>query len=78
MKYFLLIGGFCGFLIVFASGVAAGNDLSYALRNATIGCLCGALLMRGLRLLLSHQLRQATTQQSEAQLTAAAPTAARG
>jgi hypothetical protein len=66
MKYFLLIGGFCGFLIAFASGVAAGNDLAYVLRNATIGCVGGALLLRGFRHLLMHQLRQATSQQVEA------------
>lgn len=61
MKYFLLVGGFCGFLIALGSGVVAGNDLSFALRNATIGCVCGALLMRGFRVLLAHQLRQVTS-----------------
>ncbi len=66
MKYFLLLGGFCGFLVVFASGIAAGNDLSHVLRNATIGCLFGALLLRGFRQLLAHQLRQVATQQSAA------------
>lgn len=64
MKYFLLIGGFFGFFIVFASGILAGNDLSIVLRNATIGCVCGAMLMRGFRLLLSHQLRQVASQQA--------------
>lgn len=65
MKYFLLIGGFCGFFFVFASGIAAGNDLSDVLRNATIGCMVGALLMRGFRMLLTHQVRQVATQQAE-------------
>lgn len=64
MKYFLLIGGFFGFFIVFASGVSAGNDLSDVLRNAMIGCMCGALLMRGLRMLLTHQVRQLATEQA--------------
>lgn len=73
MKHFLLIGGFCGFLIVFATGVAAGNNLTFVLRNATIGCLCGALLLRGFRLLLSHQLRQAVAVEAES---SAAPIAA--
>lgn len=63
MKYFLLIGGFSGFSTVFASGVAAGNDLSTVVCNATIGCMCGALLLRGFRMLLDHQLRQAAAQQ---------------
>lgn len=63
MKFFLLLGGFFGFFIVFASGVSAGNDLSYVLRNATIGCMCGALLMRGFRMLLNHQVRQVASEQ---------------
>jgi hypothetical protein len=63
MKLFLLLGGFFGFFIVFVGGISAGNDLSYVLRNATIGCLCGAFLMRGFRMLLSHQVRQLTVQQ---------------
>jgi hypothetical protein len=73
MKYFLLIGGFFGFLIVFASGIAAGNELGAALRNASIGCVCGALLMRGFRALLAHQLRQLATQQAEARETSPVP-----
>lgn len=66
MKFFLLIGGFFGFLIVFASGISAGNDLSIVLRNASIGCICGALLMRGFRMLLSHQVRQVAAEQARA------------
>ncbi len=65
MKYFLLLGGFAGFLIVFVSGLAAGNEISHVLRNATIGCLCGALLLRGFRLLLQHQVRQVAAAESE-------------
>lgn len=72
MKYFLLIGGFGGFLMVFASGIAAGNDLSIVLRNATIGCLCGAILLRGFRLLLTHQLRQIATSAANPVLNAGA------
>ena len=63
MKFFLLLGGFFGFFVVFASGISAGNDLSNVVRNATIGCVCGALLMRGFRMLLSHQVRQVAAQQ---------------
>lgn len=74
MKYFLLIGGFCGFFFVFASGIAAGNDLSNVLQNATIGCLVGAFLLRGFRMLLNHQVRQVATQQ--AQLSAPTPATA--
>jgi hypothetical protein len=63
MKFFLLLGGFFGFFVVFASGVSVGNDLTDVLRNATIGCMCGALLMRGFRMLLVHQIRQAASEQ---------------
>lgn len=76
MKYFLLIGGFSGFLIAFAAGVAAENDLSIVLRNAMIGCMCGAFLLRGFRMLLVHQIRQSAAAQPEPQLeteAAAAP-----
>jgi len=66
MKYYLLIGGFWGFLMAFASGLAAGNDLAYVLRNAAVGCLGGALLLRGFRHLLTQQLRQVTNRQAAA------------
>lgn len=76
MKYFLLVGGFCGFVIVFASGIAAGNDFSDVLRNAAVGCLAGAFLMRGFRMLLTYQLRQVTAQTEEPSLGAQGTVAA--
>lgn len=72
MKYFLLVGGFLGFVAAFASGISAGNDFTDVLCNSAIGCLCGAFLARGFRMLLNHQLRQVATQQSEAPALAAA------
>jgi uncharacterized membrane protein YjfL (UPF0719 family) len=74
MKFFLLLGGFFGFFVVFASGVSAGNDLSDVLRNATVGCVCGALLMRGFRMLLVHQIRQAASEQERLTAETAAAT----
>jgi hypothetical protein len=47
MKFFLLIGGACGFLLSFGAGLLVGNDLLIALRNGAIGGMAGALLMRG-------------------------------
>jgi hypothetical protein len=47
MKYFLLIGGGCGFLLAFGSGLFAGNEITTVLRDGTVGCMVGALLMRG-------------------------------
>jgi hypothetical protein len=64
MKTFLLFGGFCGFTTAFVAGVAGGNDLPYVLRNACIGCVFGALLLRGLHALLAQQLRQLAQQQA--------------
>ena len=46
MKYFLLIGGFGGFVLVLGSSLYAGNRLALALRDASVGCVALALLFR--------------------------------
>jgi len=46
MKYFLLIGGFLGFAAVLIASYSAGNRPAVSLRDASIGCLVGALLFR--------------------------------
>ena len=48
MKYFLLVGGFSGFVLAFSANVSAGNSGSSALLKGAAGCLAGALLLRGL------------------------------
>jgi len=48
MKYFLLIGGFAGFVLAFAASLFAGNPASSGLLRGGMGCLFGALLFRGL------------------------------
>ena len=48
MKYFLLLGGFAGFLLAFSASLSAGNPASGALLRGGMGCLFGALLLRGL------------------------------
>ncbi len=48
MKYFLLLGGFAGFVIAFAASISSGNPASGALLCGGMGCLFGALLLRGL------------------------------
>ena len=45
-KFFLLLGGFIGFAVVFFAGLLVTNRIDAVLRDATIGCLVGALLMR--------------------------------
>ena len=46
MKYFLLLGGFAGFVLAFGAGISAGNPASSALLRGGMGCLFGALLLR--------------------------------
>jgi len=46
MRYFLLIGGFAGFALVFVSGFYAGNRPASALLDAAVGCVVGAMLFR--------------------------------
>ena len=48
MKYFLLLGGFAGFVLAFFASMSAGNPASGALLCGGMGCLFGALLLRGL------------------------------
>ena len=57
MKFFLLIGGFLGFTTAFASSCNAGNSPADALRDASIGCMAGALLFRGLHVVFMTTLR---------------------
>ena len=46
MKHFQLVGGFCGFVLALSGSLFAGNEYAIALRDAAVGCLCGALLLR--------------------------------
>jgi hypothetical protein len=71
MKYFLLVGGFCGFTTAFIAGLAVGRDLSTVLCDATIGCLGGAMLLRGFRAVMTSQLRKLTARQTKEQSTLA-------
>lgn len=46
MKYVFLTGGFLGFALVCAAGLSAGREPDLVLRDASLGCLVGALLMK--------------------------------
>jgi hypothetical protein len=46
MKTFFLAGGFAGFALSAAAGFLAGRAPDLILRDAAIGCLVGALLVR--------------------------------
>lgn len=45
-KFFIALGGFLGFALTFASGMLAGGDTADVLRDASIGCLICAILMK--------------------------------
>ena len=45
-KFYLSIGGFLGFSIALTSGLLAGNEIGIVLRDSSLGCLIGAILLR--------------------------------
>ncbi len=57
MRYFLLMGGFWGFLLVFAASLYAGSRLAIALRDASVGCLVLSFLFRFLHAALMSGIR---------------------
>jgi hypothetical protein len=71
MKFFLLFGGFLGFLLSYTASWNAGNAPAQALRDGVIGCLAGSLLFRGLHVVLMITLRSHVTAQISRQRTAA-------
>lgn len=46
-RFFLVLGGFAGFSVAFFAGLVQGTDITLVLRNASIGCLAGAIMVRG-------------------------------
>lgn len=62
MKYFQLIGGLCGFILALASSISAGNEIAIAVRDGAIGCLCGALMLRGFHAVLAWSVRDFAAQ----------------
>jgi hypothetical protein len=78
MRFFITIGGGCGFALALASSIHAGNAPTEALRAAAIGCLAGALIFRAAHrvffksvLTLLHE-RAAAVQQAAAEQSAGA------
>jgi hypothetical protein len=57
MKYFQLIGGFSGFVLAFCSSLSTGNEIAIALRDGAVGCLIGALLLRGFHSVIAWSVR---------------------
>jgi len=57
MRYFMLFGGFIGFLLTFSIGLYSGNALDTALVDGGIGCVVGAVLMRFFRQIIARCAR---------------------
>lgn len=55
----LALGGLVGFTLAFIVSFMAGNDIVFTLRNASVGCVAGAFLMRIFSSVLSASLRSA-------------------
>lgn len=58
MKYFMLLGGFLGFVLTFAAGVLADAELWVALVNSSLGCVVGAYLMKIFRKVVASSVRE--------------------
>ena len=57
MKYYLVLGGFLGCFLAFSSSLLAGNEIGFSLRNGAIGCLAGAILLKGFYSVLLSSIR---------------------
>lgn len=74
--YLLLVGGFTGFALAFATGIVVGNDIGQVLFNASIGCMIGAFLFRWISDLYIEcivQQRRRSAANAAAEAAAAAP-----
>jgi hypothetical protein len=58
MKSLFLAGGFAGFLLCAVAGLGAGRSADLILRDAALGCLAGALLVRWFWQILLHGFRE--------------------
>jgi hypothetical protein len=80
MKYFTLLGGFAGFILTLLSSYLAGNEMASALCDASVGCLLGGFMMRGLyrtmtrcfRTTMEEKIRQRREQLKQQQEVSAA------
>ena len=64
MRLFLLIGGFGGFLLALGASFHAGNEAIYALRDGAVGCVIGAMILRGMYFVVMSNLRSRIIEQS--------------
>ncbi len=45
-QHLLLLGGFAGFALVFATGIAVGKEIETVLFESAIGCVVGGVLFK--------------------------------
>ncbi len=64
MKYFMLLGGFAGFMIAMVAGIWSGTELWMVVFNSSIGCLGGAFLFRIFRKVVAGSVREVAMQKS--------------
>ena len=64
MKYFMLLGGFIGFMIAMISGIQAGSELSMVVLHASMSCVAGAFLFRLFRRVVANSVREVALQKS--------------
>jgi len=64
MKYFMLLGGFVGFMIVMVAGIVGGGELWMVVLHSSVGCVAGAVLFRLFRKVVAGSVREVAMQKS--------------
>jgi len=75
MKFFLLIGGFLGFVLAFLASWNAGNTPASSVVVAAIGCLVGSIIFRALHAVFFLTVRNHVLNEIARQRTESAPPA---
>lgn len=74
MKFVFLFGGCTGFAVAALTAWAAGRGIERIFFDATVGCLCGAVLFRWFWQVLLRSLRETFLARHRAALAAATST----
>jgi hypothetical protein len=65
-RYLVALGGFLGFALTLFGSVAASKDIAIALRDASIGCLIGALMLRAFAQVINACIRAIRVEKARA------------
>lgn len=66
MKFFTALGGFLGFALVMAIGLAMGRRSAMLLLEASLACVIGGVLFRWWHRMLLHGVQAAQRERREA------------